>query len=212
VTKKKDDAPRLDIVQPGWSGQGYEPEEPAGGVLAQADGKPIESRFKLEVMYDGKFSIHKPNLGVVCLWGTAGDSMPNADWKIYFCPREGCAGLITPGTHGESITVCPLCKTAWKPKELHGEYLFVMTVDKWAHKIAEFLHLVGGDADLYLKRLKTNKSLIEAEMAERDRNFGGELLNAAREMEAAVYPRDRFIKDTVAGTSIESAIRAFLLA
>lgn len=212
MTDRDEAAPRLEIAQPGWGAQGKEPDEPEGGVVAQADDRPLEARFKLEVMYDGKFSVHHPNMGVVCLWGTAGDHMPNADWKIYFCPREGCAGLITPNSHGDIITVCPLCKTAWKPKQLHGEYLFIMTVDKWAHRLTEFVHLLGGDSDLYLKRLKTLKSLIEAEMTERERDLGGELLNAARHMEAAVYTRDRLVKDTMAGASMEAAIRAFLLA
>jgi hypothetical protein len=177
----------------------------------------LGARFKLEVLYTEQFSINKNNEGIISIWGSGGKAMPLADWKIYECPSEDrggppCDGLITPATHGWEVTACPNCHSAWSPKQLTGERYFKMPVENWCNVLFRYMHRLDMDADIYLKRLKSKLSIIEANEREHNKQLGGEVLKAARDIEAVIYARDRLLKDTLAGTPLKSAIRAFLLA
>lgn len=218
--KEKDKKPRwkeaspLTVGIPGEDGEYVDASlSSPTAVIGEADeDMGYRPRFKIDIFYLGTFSIKKKNLGIVSVWGSGGDT-PYAEHKLYECPNEaGCKGIITPGSHAGVIAVCPMCKQAWKPEQLVGERLFVTEVERWARIISAYVRRLSFDTDIYLIRLKSTYSILEANESEVQKQLGGELLDMARQKEAAIYTRDRLLKDTMANTPLESAVRSFLLA
>jgi hypothetical protein len=170
--------------------------------------KPDRADYVVELYFDDSFSAGKRNMGVVSLWKRCSLGLE----KVYQCPK--CDALINNIYLGAAKTEvpCEACGAVTVAMDLKGEVLYGMDVDKWAHRVAQYVRHLNMDTDVVLKRSKLKKSFIEAAQAAREGGRGLDMLAEAREKEGAHYTKKALLKDMQGGTSLEGAIKAFLLA
>jgi hypothetical protein len=166
-------------------------------------------KYRVLVFFKGDFSVRKKNWGIISLFLSGSPADAEGDMKVFACPNPRCNGVIDPVG---PIGVCPSCRRTWPRRQLVGEMAYKATVDKWADHLARYVRALKMDCDIYLKRAKENRSIVEAEMAARQSTSAGEQLTKARHREEALYTAARIIEDVQTGQSLENAIRGFLLA
>jgi len=167
-------------------------------------------KYRLLVMFKGDFSRTNKNLGIISLFLSGSPKDAEGDVKVFECPVAKCNGVIDPvGGFG----TCPLCKRTFPRTKLVGEMAYKTTVDKWAQHISRYLRALNMDCDIYLKRSKEDRDIIEAEhIARTNSGRGGELMNLARRRDEVLYTAGKIIQDTQNGQGVEKAVKAFLLA
>lgn len=166
-------------------------------------------KFRLLVLFKGDFSRDKKNLGIISLFLSGSPQDSEGDMKVFECPVANCNGVIDP--IGETGT-CPLCKRTFHRKKLVGEMAYQVTVDKWAAVLARYCRALNMDCDIYLKRAKEDRDLIEADAMARQSTSAGALMDLARRRDEVLYTAGKILQDTHNGQNLEKAIKAFLLA
>lgn len=166
------------------------------------------AKYMVELHFDGAFSVHTPNSGIVSLW-----QRDIAGWeKLYRCPF--CDELVeSQQVDGpKTRVVCVSCQKPIFGKDLVGETFFRMDVQKWAARLAFYLRKLEMKSHIMLTRAKFDKSIIEAEMIARVSHKGIDMLSEAREIEQAVYFMEAIKKDIGGGGDLTKKIKGFLLA
>lgn len=168
-----------------------------------------DSKFVIEVYFDGEFSDHKANSGILCLW----KRQPAGLEKLYRCPFDG-AFIESEQLGGPSADIsCTKCFRTFKGIDLVGEVWFRVPVPKWASILAQLLRRFELEADILLTRTKlAAPTIIEAEMTARTGYKGIDMLDAARKAEQVIYPMSRIRKDAGSGAELEKVVEGFLKA
>jgi len=172
-------------------------------------------KYRLCLFYLDSFSRSKSNRGIISVFlsGKSSGVDIDMDQKCYECPNELCNGLLEPRHyHVVGKAFCPKCHRGFPRTELVGEMIYDATVDGWAKHISRYIRALNMDCDVLLHRLKSSQSIIEADAKARTDPRAGKLLNASREAEEVLFTMQRMIDETSGGRSLESAIKAFLLA
>lgn len=121
--------------------------------------------------------------------------------------RSGCNSVI-PGdnvVYGGKL-YCPSCGVTWGNTTHVADSLYYrLTVDKASEVLADWFRKLESNADISAKYLPTDVRSIA--MA---KSHGVETARRLRGL--AIYPLKNIIKDTAAGATLESRIKAFLLA
>jgi hypothetical protein len=165
------------------------------------------AKFKIEIMLGSQYRSGQHYPGALSLWLSGTKLHGGGDEKCFLCP--GCGALILPSGQGYGHGVCGKCGKTWKGSQLIGEIMLRLTTQHWVDVLYKWFRFLDFNADLYMKRPKLD--LRVAASLEQARQLGGEKLMATRKkMETVVYPLAHILKDTAAGASIPSRIRAFL--
>lgn len=176
----------------------------------QAEEKPKESTFLLEVMFGKDLSMHGLTTGALSFWrkGVMGG---NADTKTYLCPGESCQEPLYEVSMGYDQVPCPHCGKVWPRGEVHGEILAKLPLPKWADLILNYYVRFKMDADLRVKY--HSEDIRSAAVQEQGKDLGGEKLNRAREKRAVrIHHMRDIIKDTSAGADLQTVILTRLIA
>ena len=178
------------------------------------------AKYKLEVMFGGERSMHRPFDGALSFWESGSKLHGGGDSKLYICDSiidgrggRGCGAFIPDSANGLNFIACPKCNTLWRNEEIVGEIWFRLTMQKWAEVLLKWFQRMDHNADIRIKYARTD--IRSVARAEQERQRGGELLAKARDPEVratAIYPLANVIKDTAAGADLYSRILAFLSA
>ena len=178
----------------------------------------IKAMFKIELMFGGARSAHKPFVGAISLWLAGSALSGDGDEKVYWCPIDRCSKVIHPqfmepigeDERGE-LVVCPACGTKLYRPQLVGECVAVNTYQNWAIALENAWRRVGGDADVVLKY---NRHDVRgySKLTGR-RGLGGEELIKLHQAQLMLrYPLKNIIKDTQNGANLRERFLAFLKA
>jgi hypothetical protein len=119
-------------------------------------------------------------------------------------PR-GCDGLIPGGLVQAGRVICPHCQTHHHTEQIGDSIFYRTTMSKAADILAYWWRKLNCDADIYVKYTPADPRVILM-----GRAVG---LEKARRLKGlTVYPLERIIKDTAAGSTVESRFKALLTA
>jgi hypothetical protein len=171
-------------------------------------------KYRVLLFFEDNFSASRMNRGIITMWLSGSPQNAEGDVLLYECPGKGCATVLPPGTYNFDMPtmVCPECLQTFHKDEMIPGMAYDATVDGWSRHLARYLRALEMDADIYIKRAKRGQSIIDAAAQARAGRAGAALLDQARIREDALYTAGRIIKDTHSNRSLESVIKAFLLA
>lgn len=192
------------------------PEVEAALAAACKQELPSRAKFKLEVFFRYGPRHNVPVRGALFAWTNGGFFNGGGDQSVYFCPRPkedgtSCLNPIDVQFRAKDYVVCPACRRITHTKELLGQLIADVPIEKWAPLLVRFFYKLECGADIRI--CVSRESLITAAGAELERSRGGERYAAVqRKMEWVAYPLQSIIKDTASGSSLETRFLAFLKA
>tara|TARA_Y100000310_G_C20621018_1_gene783287 strand:+ start:1062 stop:1622 length:561 start_codon:yes stop_codon:yes gene_type:complete len=146
----------------------------------------------------------------------------NNEMPCFRCPRDvpkgmrkGCGGLINHRHTTTGYFSCPHCGLSGDVMYISEGAAYKATEKRVADLIQEYFNLVGGDADIYMKRYKASiKAIKEAgqDTTMRDTQREALMRQSKEEIEKVVYPFDRLMKDSLGGADMKKRFLAFLRA
>lgn len=183
------------------------------------------AKYKMQIWFRSERSLRKPLAFSLSFWESGKRLHGGGDEMLYICRRRtdapkidlsdrltnwngkvGCDAII-PGEIAEDtgVIVCPHCYMRHKLEDLGDAIFYQMSVDQAAEKLSWWWRKIGGNADLYAKFCPTDPRTVM--MA---RHYDAK---TAREKKGlTIYPLANIVKDTLAGASLESRIKAFITA
>lgn len=176
----------------------------------------LQARYKLELYFMEKRSIHKPFGGFLFAWTNGGFAHGGGDESIYFCPTKldsgkQCLHPIHIQFISKRVAVCEKCKQAHDPRHLVGQIWAKLSFQKWSELITRYFRILGSSADIRLGMMPGD--LHGATKREMEKPCYGEILNKIRmERQWVIYELHRIVQDTSNGAELEGRIRAFLSA
>lgn len=180
----------------------------------------LRAKFKLEVAFSEKRSMHNPFTGIVTAWTNGGFLHGGGDEVVYFCghaidkPDGGTRTCATPLSLmfvGKRIAVCPSCKRPSKPEDLVGQVVAKLPMQLWVNLLVRMFGYLEHNADFRMGTLSGD--LRVANEIENEKDHGGDEFEKVRsQREWIAYPLKNIIKDTAAGAALSNRIRAFLYA
>lgn len=181
----------------------------------------LRAKFKLEVAFSEHRSLHHPFTGIITAWTNGGFLHGGGDEVVYFCGqkldnKEGggqrtCATPLSLMFVGKRVAVCPVCKRPSDPKDLVGQVIAKLPMQHWVTLMARMLGHLEYNADIRMGTLAGD--LRVANELEEAKDRGGDDFEKVRGQRAWIaYPLKNIIKDTAAGATLSSRIRAFLYA
>lgn len=176
------------------------------------------AKYKLEVMFTGARSMHKPFPGIVSFWENGSKLHGGGDAKLYQCPgkhlkKNECESFIPDSSNGLNFIVCPSCRGLWKSDMVIGEVFYRLGVQKWTDVLLSWFLKMDLNADIRIKFAR--EDIRSAAVKEQDKQMMGDLLREVRSDQkraTAIYRLVNIIKDTSAGADLRGRIHAFLTA
>jgi hypothetical protein len=184
-----------------------------------------KARYKLQVFFQSERSDKKPIAFTLSVLESGKRLHGGGDECLFICRRQrgaaakpfdvmgkevkspmGCGGFITGDLVSEEGTmVCPHCLLPHKSSEVGDSVFFRLSADKASTVLANWWRRLGCDADIYLKY-----SPFDVRVKMMQDAYG---VRKARELKGmTIYPLENILKDTSAGSSVESRFRALILA
>jgi hypothetical protein len=183
-------------------------------------GVEMRARYKLEVAFTEKRSVHQPFGGFIVAFSNGGFAHGGGDEAVYFCSgsKEGpdgrpraCNAPLDLRWIGKTSAVCPVCRSVVKPRELTGQIYAKLSVQHWATLMTRIFKILDCNADLRIGVLRGDLRAATEKEQERERR-GDDFAKIRSQRTWVVYPLTNIIKDTAAGADLYSRIRAFLSA
>lgn len=184
-----------------------------------------KARYKIQVFFQSERSDKKPIAFTLSAWESGKRLHGGGDECLFVCRRQrgaaakpfdvmgkevkspmGCGGFITGDLVSEEGTmICPNCLLPHKSTEVGDSVFFRLSADKAAAVLANWWRRLGCDADIYMKY-----SPFDVRVKMMQDAYG---VRKARELKGmTIYPLENILKDTAAGSSVESRFRALILA
>ena len=125
--------------------------------------------------------------------------------KVNISPK-GCDGLIPGGLVGAGgLVVCPHCQTRHRSEIIADSIFYRSSMTKASEILAKWWRKMNHNADIYVKYCPTDPRVILMSKTMSPKK--------ARELEGlTIYPLENIIKDTNAGSTVESRFRALITA
>jgi hypothetical protein len=172
-------------------------------------GQKIAAKFKIEVQFGKARSTWKPFVGALSVFLSGLKFHGGGDGKLYFCPKDGCTGILYPHERVGGKLLCRACDQVWKSEEVTGELMFILPSQKWATVVHRMFVRLDHNADIYLKFHPTD--IRYQTMMEMARRRGGEEIRKARENRGLhIYPLKNIIVDTKNGADLYKRFLAFI--
>ena len=157
-------------------------------------------------------------IGRIAIMEKLGDD----DAPVFRCPRDvpktmkkGCGGLIHSVNMASGYFACPHCGLAGDAMYVSEAASFRASENTLANLMEEYFLLVGGDAEIYLKRFKASSKIHRESSKDTTlRHTQREALGRAKkeEVERVLYTFERLMKDNLAGMDMKKRFLTFLRA
>jgi len=172
------------------------------------EGNDVRASFKIELMFGNKRTMVGPNSICLQAWESGRRLNGGGDELIYWCKDlesdDGCWGPITGDNISRGLAFCKNCGTINAEKLTGQRFMRVMTKTLAEH-VAGIWRQLGMNSDIYCKY---DPKDIRVEVMEKK-------VGAARAHELRglfIYPLANILKDTAAGSSLESRLESFFKA
>lgn len=201
------------------------------GITLDAD---VVAEHVLQVTFSHQKKTKGMHLfGSFVLWRKAG-LFGSADELMKLCPKNGCLGFFRDSFHltdiereeigddiddpakwpasahiryatwFQNVVTCPTCGTMEVREYLPDNYVFNMSKERVAARMADFFRLLNFSADIYLVRTKKDHGFHEARTELKgDRKKYVKLLDAARDRDNVYYGLKDVLKDCEAAGGLE---------
>jgi hypothetical protein len=191
-----------------------------------AEAAAKKAKYKIQIWFRSERSLHKPLAYSISFWESGKRLHGGGDEMMFICRRNqsapkispfdrvstkmtsdiGCNGLI-PGDIAEDtgVVVCPHCYTRHQLTEIGDSIFYQTTIQQASERLAWWWRKLGCNADIYAKYSPTDPRTVM--MA---RHYDAK---TAREKKGlTIYPLENILKDTLAGSSLETRLKAFITA
>ncbi len=192
-----------------------------------------KAKYKLELVFGKDRSATKPSVGLLSFFESGRKMHGGGDAKVYMCPgfrktswdrmnqrwsetpkgSGPCDAFIPDSSHGFEHLFCQKCKILWDEREVVGELIWKLPMQKWAEILTQYYVRLECNADVYLKY--SREDIRTKALMEQAKQKGGELLDkmrAGRLRASSMYPLRNIIKDTGAGADLTKQFYKFLRA
>jgi hypothetical protein len=190
-----------------------EVEAKISALLKQLDPRESAAQFKLEVFFRAGARRNVPVRGILSIFTNGGYLGGGGDASLYICPQQlesgPCLSPIDVQLMSGKEAVCVRCRRVSLRKDLAGQLIFDVPMQRWAGILVRMFHALDCNADLSI--CIERHSIRKAKELELTTQAGGQAyakVVAAREW--ITYPLANIIKDTSSGQGLETAFRAFL--
>jgi len=174
------------------------------------DDATIKAKFKIEIKFRGDRKIFGDNSIGWQVYESGKHLHGGGDELVYWCisrktDGQGCGAPIIGSNIIQGVALCTSCHKQINASMLTSNFVIKMTIPKLASETAKLWRKLEGSADIYCKYSRED---IRYKIMEQD--VGAQ---KARELQGLfIYPLANIIKDTSAGSPIESRLEAFFKA
>lgn len=203
-----------DMASLGLDKSNPELEEKIAKLVNPGLEKETDATFKLEIFFRAGPRRNVPVRGILSAWTNGGFLSGGGDQIVYFCPQKTergttCLEPIDVQFQAGGRVVCTKCKRVSLTKELVGQIIAELEMQKWADIVHRFFHILKCSADI---RISIERgSMRQAAELELERDRGGEVYAKVEEgRQWITWPLAHILRDTASGATLESRIRAFL--
>lgn len=190
-----------------------ETEAKIAAIMKNFDPRETVAQFKLEVFFRAGARRGVPVRGILSIFTNGGYLGGGGDASLYICPQlletGPCLAPIDVQLMSGRQAVCVKCRRVSQRKDLAGQLIFDVTMQRWASIVVRLFHALDCNADLAV--CLERGSIHKAKELELTTHAGGAAyaqVAAARQW--ITYPLANIIKDTSSGMGLETAFRAFL--
>lgn len=190
-----------------------------------------KSHYKAQIWIKSDRSIHKPMAFTLSFWESGKRLHGGGDESMWICRKKpeaprparpfgvahrssafakeatpnGCGSPI-PGDHAvRGFVLCPFCGVRWDTEHIADALFYRLPVETAAATLADWYRKLNSDCDFYVKfRAQDVRSKMMA------REYG--VRHARQHKGLVIYPNANLIKDCLGGATVESRIKALLLA
>jgi hypothetical protein len=188
-----------------------------------------KSKYKIQIWIKSDRSIHKPLTFSLSLWESGKRLNGGGDESMWICRKkpsapkpkapfgvatrtfkkeaqpDGCGSPI-PGDHAVyGRILCPHCGLSWDTEFIADALFYRVPVEKAAEIITTWYRLLDSSCDIYVKFRPED---VRVKMMARE--YG--VHHARQHKGMVIYPNANLIKDCINGATVESRIKALLLA
>jgi len=197
----------------------------------EAAGKYSKAHWKLQIWFKSDRSIHKPITFTLTFWESGKRLHGGGDESAFICRRnpnapkpvrppflalgkspfpkeasvDGCNTIIPGDQAVNGYVICPGCGVRWDTEHIADSLYYVLPVEVASTVIAEWFRKLDSDCDLYLKYRPED---VRAKMMAQ--TYG--LAEAIRNKGLLIYPLRNIMRELAAGATLESRIKAVMLA
>lgn len=199
--------------------------------LEQA-GRYSKAKWKIQVWIKSDRSVHTPLTFTISIWESGKRLHGGGDESAFFCRRnpraprptpppfgalgraggfkreadaEGCGGIISGDLIARGAATCPHCGLRWDTEHIADSVFYRTPVERAADIIAKWFHELGDDCDVFVKFRSED---IRVKMMAQE--YG---LHIASQLKGLViYPLSHIQLDIANGSTLESRLKALLLA
>jgi hypothetical protein len=194
-------------------------------------GKYSRAKWKIQIWIKSGRSISKPLAFSLSFWESGKRLHGGGDESAFVCRRnhnapkparppflalgfspfenkaspDGCGGIILGEASVNGFAVCPHCGVRWDTEHIADSIYYNLPVEVAATTIATWFRTLGSDCDLYIKYRDDD---IRVKMMAQ--TYG--LAEAIRHKGLMIYSLARLVQDMSAGATLESRVKAVLLA
>jgi hypothetical protein len=188
-------------------------EAQAQALLSKLDPRETAAQFRLEVFFRAGPRRSVPVRGIVTFFTNGGYLNGGGDSNVHLCPQElergPCLEPIDVQVMPGKMALCTRCRRVTPKRELIGEAIFDVPMQRWAAILVRLFGALHGNADLAvcLERESIHKAK-ELELTTHAEGAAYARVNQGRQW--ITYALADIIKDTSSGKGLETAFRAFL--
>lgn len=170
----------------------------------------IRAKFKIEIKFRDDRKLFGDNSIGWQAYESGKHLHGGGDELLYWCVARnerdiGCGAPIYGNNIIQGVALCTGCQRQINASLLTSNFVIKMTIKKLAVETAKLWRQLDGSADIYCKYSRED---IRWQIMEK--KLGAE---KARELQGlCIYPLGNIIKDTSAGSSLESRLEAFFKA
>lgn len=170
----------------------------------------LRARFKIEIKFRGDRKLFGDNSVGWQVYESGKHLHGGGDELVYWCQsrkedNSGCGAPIIGNNIIQGVALCGSCNAQVNASMLTSNYVIRMTLRKLAQETAKLWRKLGGSADVYCKFSRED---IRYKITEQ--KVGAEKARALQGL--FIYPLANMIKDTSAGSSLESRLESFFKA
>ena len=193
--------------------------------------KYSKSQYKLQLWIKSDRSLHKPLAFTLSFWESGKRLHGGGDESMWVCRKKpdaprppkpfgvahrpstftkeatpnGCDSVI-PGDHAvRGFVLCPYCGVRWDTEHIADALFYRLTVSKAAEVVSEWYRKLSNDCDIYVKYRPED---VRVKMMAR--KYG--VRHARQHKGLVIYPNVNLVRDCLNGATVESRIKALLLA
>lgn len=202
-------------------------------VLLPGEEAPLVADYKIEVFFLSDRSVWKDCEAYVTIWiaGSASEALtfwcigpeyaesPSTFKELVWSLRRGrsgafgCGKMIPPDYVEGGFATCPHCGLCRAAKRVSNIFHVRGSLDDLVLLLAHLYRIVGEKADFLVKYQRISRPELGQIIEDSKAGIGRQqdrLNRAPYDVEPAIYPLHRLVKDLAGGATLEQRLKAFL--